>query len=565
MARDVLHNLPMIAMGAEPHGAGSPAALLVLFFSSILLCAAMGFAQKPGKKVEGVVVRVSGDEVVVDIGRSSGAAEGMDVEFYRKVVIKHPVTGKKVEDRFFIGKDEIKQAGELLSLVVIKSSFTHKPMEGDYAVLSLPIIVPLSEEEEKALKAGTGAPGACPQAKCPPTECDTEALKIHKVWLMTLGKSIEDRIAIWKIFIKSNPGTPYLKEITAQVEWYEALRKAEFQVEEQEQLAEATKIYHKPVEKIYEGMPLDIAVEVAAPEKIAKMVLHHRKKGKKYFTSATMKRSGDFNFHYLVPPEALSHPGLEYFIEVVGVDGKKRSGVGGPSLPVAVSVKRSPVKMIEKAGRSRWSTSFDYVDFYYKNNHRDYFWKLETDFLYKIKTFLYGARMGVGFFEGRGGSNSDIESSFIPDGGLEPLSFAYMFTELEFKIVKYFYVSGRFLAGTTLQGYGQEHEGEVIVGGQGRVRIGEEWAYLILGASFTKDAGVEAELSVNIDVLKKFPIAGYVLVTDLPVETEWSVRLVGQVGWRPLPWIAIGLRGGWNIRTIKHEGWSVGAATELRW
>ena len=173
--------------------------------------------------------------------------------------------------------------------------------------------------------------------------------------------------------------------------------------------------------------------------------------------------------------------------------------------------------------------------------------------------------MGLGFFQGQGGSIDDIENKAIPDSALDPLSFAYFYTELELRIVKYFYVSGRFLAGTTVQQPGHENGGDVIVGGQGRVRIGVDWAYLVLAASFTKDAGTEAELSVYIDVLKKIPIAGYVLVSDLPVSEEWGVRLVGQVGWRPVPWIAISLRAGWNIRTITHESFSVGAVTELKW
>jgi len=430
-------------------------------------------------------------------------------------------------------------------------------------VLSKPVIRLL--EDAGGLSEETPAPAACAEVTCPACECDEEAMLVHEIWLSTLGKSIDDRIAIWKDYLDLDPGTAYAGRIMSHLTWLEDVRKADFQVAEKKKGFSVSKIYHDRLKKVYEGMPFDIAVEIAAVGQVSKMLLHYRKKGDKFYTSAPMERNGDFNFHYLVPEKDVRRPGIEYFVEVVGTDGQKRGGVASARSPAVTIVAKSWIKQISKKERSKWSTNFEYVDFYYKDAHRDYFWKLETDFLYKIKTFLYGARIGLGFFEGQGGSLSDIENADTGGCGLEPLSFSYLFLEMEFKIVKYFYVSGRFLAGTTLQERGEEHEGEVILGGQGRIRIGEDWAYLILAGSFTKDAGVEAELSVNIDVLKRFPIAGYVLVTDMPVQEEWGVRLVGQFGWRPADWIAISLRAGWNIRTIKHEGWSVGAATELRW
>ncbi|MFH1438587.1 MAG: hypothetical protein ABIJ56_22960 [Pseudomonadota bacterium] len=527
----------------------------------------MVFSEPSTSKAEGVVVKVAGNEVIIDIGAKAGAAAGMSVDFMRKILVKHPVTGKKIEDRFFIGKDKIRQAGKFLSLVVIETDFTHRPVVGDFAVLSLPVIVPLEKDEPKKKKKAVEAepePEPCPEVDCPESQCDYEALKVNEVWLATLGKSVDDRISIWKHYLQKYPTTPYVKEILQQIASLKDLKKVEFEAGVKLD-ADSLKIYHDRVDKTYEGLPLDIAVEISEPESVAKMILHYRMEGGKFYSRAGMERSGDFNYHTSIPPEMISGKGIEYFIVVVGKDGKKRIGVGSARSPEKTAVRKSPVKQFGIKDKSQWTTSFEYVDFYYKDVNRDYFWKLESDFLYKIRTFLYSVRMGLGFFQGQGGRLEDIENKSIPDSALDPLSFAYFYTEMELRIVKYFYVSGRFLAGTTLQKQGHGNGGDVIVGGQGRVRIGEDWAYLVLAASFTKDAGIEAELSVTIDVLKKIPIAGYVLVTDLPVSEEWGVRLVGQVGWRPAPWIAISLRAGWNIRTITHESFSVGAVTELKW
>jgi len=548
-------------MGADTSASPRSELVFILVFVGLMLGAKELYPQDPGKKVEGVVVKVSNKEIVIDIGINDGATEGMEVDFFRKVTVKHPVTGKKVEDRFFIGRDEISQSGDFLSLVIMKNKFSHSPMVGDYAALVLPIIVPLEE--------GTGEGEidcpVCPEKSCPVCAIDDESMKVHVTWKTTLGRSIDDRIELWENYLAQNPQSPFAQVIEAQISWLKSLHEAEFKISEQKKYAPVSKLYHQGVSRVHEGSPLVIAVETPVPSQVGKMLLHYRRKGDKYYHSVTMERGGDFNYHYTLPPEKVKRPGIEYFIDLVGLDGQKHAGVGLPKVPEVTLVAKPWVKTIDRTNRSQLSMNFEYVDFYYKDVHRDYFWKLEADFVYKLKTHLYGVRMGIGFFEGQGGSLSDIENASSGISELEPLSFTYLFLELEFKVVKYFYISGRFLAGTTLQETGEEHEGDVILGGQGRIRIGEDWAYLVLAASFTKDAGVEAELSVYIDVLKRFPIAAYVLVTDFPVQEEWGVRLVGQFGWRPLDWFALYLRGGWNIRTIKHEGWSVGAATEFRW
>lgn len=155
------------------------------------------------------MVKVAGDEVIIDIGKKAGAAAGLSVDFMRKIMVKHPVTSKKIEDRFFIGKDKIRQAGKFLSLVVIETNFAHRPVVGDFAVLSLPVIVQLEKKEPKKKKAVEAEPEPepepCPEAKCPESQCDYEALKVHEVWLTTLGKSVDDRMSIWKYFLQQYP------------------------------------------------------------------------------------------------------------------------------------------------------------------------------------------------------------------------------------------------------------------------------------------------------------------------------------------------------------------------
>src|SRR5262245_47739508 len=50
-------------------------------------------------EVEGSVLAIQGEELVLDLGSSRGAVEGVSVEIWRPLKLKHPVTGKVLTDR----------------------------------------------------------------------------------------------------------------------------------------------------------------------------------------------------------------------------------------------------------------------------------------------------------------------------------------------------------------------------------------------------------------------------------------------------------------------------------
>ena len=66
--------------------------------------------------VKGNVVELQGDELLVDLGASTGLRAGDRLQLWRPVVLRHPVTKKLLSDRFLIGELELVQVRPNLSL-----------------------------------------------------------------------------------------------------------------------------------------------------------------------------------------------------------------------------------------------------------------------------------------------------------------------------------------------------------------------------------------------------------------------------------------------------------------
>jgi hypothetical protein len=56
------------------------------------------------QEIQGYVLELQGDELVIDLGSQRGAKPGNGVELWRPLRLKHPVTGRPVTDRFQIGQ-----------------------------------------------------------------------------------------------------------------------------------------------------------------------------------------------------------------------------------------------------------------------------------------------------------------------------------------------------------------------------------------------------------------------------------------------------------------------------
>ncbi|MCA9542443.1 MAG: hypothetical protein KC620_26280, partial [Myxococcales bacterium] len=158
--------------------------------------------------VEGVVVRVDPGEVIVDLGRASGLTADKPIQLYRRLVVTHPITGQKLEDRFPIGSAPAAEVGDLLTIVRDVTGLERPPEVGDFVVF------------ESVRPPTTGAPST--PTPTPGRRPDEEAL--NAIYLRSLGEPLSTRIELFESFNKAFPTSPFVDPVGVELNTLRALR-----------------------------------------------------------------------------------------------------------------------------------------------------------------------------------------------------------------------------------------------------------------------------------------------------------------------------------------------------
>ena len=114
----------------------------------------------------------------------------------------------------------------------------------------------------------------------------------------------------------------------------------------------------------------------------------------------------------------------------------------------------------------------------------------------------------------------------------------------------------------------KQHNHRVFHGGGAelKLRIGSELGTnLIIGGAIISDFGALAQLKLEWNVIRNWPMSVTVVATNQPVQTDLGVRLIYQVGWRFRGWFAPTARIGYDVRNINHGGLSVGLGVVMGW
>ncbi|MCA9664044.1 MAG: hypothetical protein KC503_00605 [Myxococcales bacterium] len=109
------------------------------------------------------------------------------------------------------------------------------------------------------------------------------------------------------------------------------------------------RLRHRPVAKVKYGGGLVIEVETDDVSPIKRVVLHHRVKGDRGFSSVTMERkkrlgAGRALWVASIPLLAVVRPGLQYYIEAWDALGNGPGLKGSTARPIAVDVKGGPLR-----------------------------------------------------------------------------------------------------------------------------------------------------------------------------------------------------------------------------
>ena len=177
----------------------------------ILVATAMFFASPASAdEVEGTLVGTDASDLVVDIGSNQGAQDGMVVELWRRLQVRHPVTGKMITDRFLIGKLRLTQVRPSLALAQPDGAMSRQPTTGDIvripgtsaAVAPRPVTPTPAPVPTVPARPPTSSPTNTPNPVTPPPGVpdqqntppgDLDALSLSILFESLANKSPEER------------------------------------------------------------------------------------------------------------------------------------------------------------------------------------------------------------------------------------------------------------------------------------------------------------------------------------------------------------------------------------
>ena len=521
------------------------------------------------KEVTGVVLALDGAELIVDLGKKQGLADGDVLELWRPLKIKHPVTGKLITDRFKIGAIKITQVRDVLSLARPTGTVSRPVEAGDVVVLV------------GAPKSVAPTPAKPPTSTTPaPTgpvvfDTDPEVRALGALFESLHGTSPEARAKAYDDFIKANPKSRFAGVLQEEIL---ALRAAGAsysaptgQGGEKTPLGTGAVRSWKSIDEVLEGTQFVFAMEVSTP--IAGAVLQLRTADELAFTPIAFVPRGDGYWEVTIPRDRVRAPTLFWFVETVASDGKVSAVIGNASEPTVTKVVTSAGQSTPLKHESVAAIWADYADY---NGLKRNDWAFQTEGYFGMRFGDVGVRAvrsGFGVYRGKGGSIADLDERRASPRSVG-LSYGYL--EGEFGIDAFWAIIAR-----AVVGLGNE---AVQGGGQAFIRIGnDKKTNLMLGGEFLGGIGLRGITQLQLAVFPRIPVLVRSEVTNQPagesaprVELEGGrfrsseagdigVRAIVQVGYQFTPSFTFFLRGSYQGRTIIHAGPGFGGGAIVSW
>lgn len=535
---------------------------------------------------EGVVVSLEKDDIVVDLAKARGAATGDVIEIWRPLSLKHPVTGKRVKDRFRIGSLRLTQVRDVLAFARPEGSLTRAPEPGDVVILRKvklaetkptlpsPAAKPPKEAPPKPPKEAGQPPGAEPGADGEAVPTDPETQVVMDLFDSLGGADVPKRIVAYEDYVRANPKGRY-----ARVLWEEAAqlrRLLAFDATGRAKTEPESKSFEGAKEAL-EGLPLTLGIELTRAARGA--VLHARRAGEVAYVPTPMQPAGEGYFTVTLPAARMRAPSVQYFIEAVAEDGTTKAVVGASEAPATIEVQPIPTPtppLRHEATVSLWS---DYAD-YNRMKGNDTVWQTEGTVGMRFEEEgLRALRTGFGVFRGVGGSLEELDEQNL---SARKVGLTYGHLEVEAGISSFTSIIGRGVIGLKDDG--------VAGGAQALVRIGNDKSTnLQLGGEVLGGIGLRGITELQLNTFERVPMMFRVEVTNQPAgsaaspkdvrphtpgksagETslepgEIGARAILQVGYRVTPGLTLAGRGSYQGRTINHAGPGFGGAVTYTW
>ena len=596
------------ASGGSPHRRGVPAgAPWAAACAAAITLTAAGSAvaqQRPATaqpttrapsgpvEVQGVVLELDRDDLVLDLGASAGATENLVAELWRPFRVKHPVTGKVLTDRFKIGQIQIGQVRPTMSLAKASGTLARPAAPGDLVIFTRTVVAPSAPASSSSATTSPATtrstttttrqddPAAAyddPAAAEPVAHADVDARAVTEMFEALRGHPVHLRIARYEAFLRQHPDSRFaqvlLEEATALRQLLPGARPAGRAGNDG---TTRDPYLASPPPKIegLSGRPLRVAVEIRGA--VRGVVLHHRRRGDMLFTSVAMDAAGPGYFAATIAADRITDRDLEYFVEAASDKGPV-TVLGGPASPERIRVQTTPAMKPPPTGTGSVGILTDFAD-YNRLRGNDYAWQTEGTFSIRYKDLgIRAVRMGFGVYRGISGTVDELD---VQEKEGRKVGLTYGHVETEIGIHKHFSLSARAVVGLLDDGIGG--------GGQLFARIGNDrGTNLSIGAELLGGVGVRGILQLELNTFERFPILLRSEVTNQPAgsspgknqlggddipdpdiaagQSEVAGRGIVQLGFRIVPELVIAVRGSFQGRNINHAGPGVGGFVGYTW
>ncbi len=519
--------------------------------------------------VEGYVVALDSDDLVLDLARDRGARPGDLVELWRPLSLRHPITGKIVRDRFQIGVLELTQVRDALSFATPHGKTARDPQPGDIVVLRRRP-APAAKVASTTSRSSKKRAAVKPRGKANPYDVDSATFELAQLFDELKGASLVRRIDAYEDYMEEYPKGRYTHVLGEEAAALKQLIR--FREKTGRDEMPHLKSFDAPAEVLSDA-EIDIAVEIAGP--VMGAVFHSRKPGELTYESTPMEAAGARYFIVRLAKERIEVPRLEYFIEAVPPSGEPLSVVGSSARPLKLSIIQKPSPEPPVRRDMTFSIWTDYAD-YNELRGNDFVWQTEGYFGMRYgEVGLRALRTGFGVYRGQGGSILELDQGLLG----RKIGLTYGYLESEVGLSTFVGLVGRAVIGLEDNG--------LAGGAQGLVRLGNDRkTNLLVGGEILGGVGLKGITQLELAPAGRTPVTLRVEVTNQPAgvsvsspppetasgepgtsvgTSEVGVRAIAQFGYRVVDGLVVAARGSYQGRTIKHSGPGAGAAVSYTW
>jgi hypothetical protein len=546
----------------------------VSWFGLFLAFPTLAYAQSKTPPNEGTLIKQDQNDWLVDLGKNQGAKPGVHLELWRTIKVKHPVTGKLLTDRFFLGNVELIQVRNTLSLVRPLGTMSRQPSVGDVVLMpvaktTVPTDPSTQHKEDTKKGPSTLSP---PPSSAPATS--EEVSELNHLLTALKGASLEDRISKYQDYVDNHPQSQYRTVLLEEIAIFKSLLG-------DVKAPSSPRIWRirSPIQA-EPNRALRIGVEVS--DETRGVVIHLRSQDEAAYTTFTMTSNGPGYFGVTIPGSRVHGSKLEYFIEGTGPYGKAHLLKGTASNPLELEIHNIQLGKPPSQTLSQVSLWSDFAS-YNSKKLNDFVWQTEGTLGTRFNDVgIRALRSGFGVFRGKGGTLQELD---VLNRNPRSVGLTYGYLELELAFAHQYSIIGRGIVGLQDDGLNG--------GAQLFFRIGnDQETNLSIGGEILGGIGVRGITQLEWNTLPRFPIIFRTEVTNQPAgftanttppppstpgsivnnesqeasgKGEIGVRAIVQAGYKFTPNLVVSVRGSFQGRTINHSGPGGGLALNYQW